>query len=36
MRRADPLHQAAVQLAFAGLPTYGRDGITLPRVELPK
>jgi len=35
MRRADPLHEAAVQLAFAGLPNYGREGITLPKVPLP-
>lgn len=35
MRRADPLHEAAVQLAFQGLPTYGREGISLPRVPLP-
>lgn len=35
MRRADPLHQAAVQLAFGNLPTYAREGIDLPRVPLP-
>jgi len=35
MRRADPLHEAAVQMAFGGLPTYGRQGITLPKVPLP-
>jgi hypothetical protein len=35
MRRADPLHQAAVQLAFAGMPTYGKQGINLPQVPLP-
>ena len=34
-RRADPLHQAAVQMAFGALPTYGRQGINLPKVELP-
>lgn len=34
-RRSDPLHQAAVQMAFGALPTYGRAGINLPKVELP-
>ena len=34
-RRADPLHQAAVQMAFGALPTYGRQGITLPKVGTP-
>lgn len=34
-RRADPLHQAAVQMAFGALPTYGRAGINLPKVDLP-
>jgi hypothetical protein len=35
IRRADPLHQAAVQMAWQGLPTYGRDGITMNKVPLP-
>ena len=34
-RRSDPLHQAAVQMAFGALPQYGRAGINLPKVELP-
>ena len=35
IRRVDPLHQAATQMAFQGLPTYGRQGITLNKVDLP-
>lgn len=35
IRRADPLHQAAVQMAWEGLPTYGRQGITPTKVPLP-
>ena len=35
MRRTDPLHEAAVQLAFGRLPVSSRNGITLTRVPLP-
>ena len=36
MRRVDPLHEAAVQLAFGRLPTSSRQGIDLTRVPLPR
>jgi hypothetical protein len=35
MRRVDPLHEAATQLAFGRLPVSSRQGLTLPRVPLP-
>lgn len=35
MRRADPLHEVATQLAFSRAPIAARDGISLPRVPLP-
>jgi hypothetical protein len=35
MRRADPLHQAAVQLAFGRMPTNYRQGIDLKNIPLP-
>jgi hypothetical protein len=36
MRRADPLHQAAVQLAFGRMPTNYRQGVTMNPVRLPE
>lgn len=36
MRRADPLHQVAVQLAYNRSPVSARDGISLANVPLPK
>lgn len=36
MRRADPLHEVAVNLAFGRLPTNYRQGVNLPRVPLPE
>jgi hypothetical protein len=36
MRRADPLHQVAVQLAFQRAPISARNGIALPNVPLPQ
>jgi hypothetical protein len=35
MRRVDPLHEAATQMAFGRLPVSARQGLTLPRVPLP-
>lgn len=36
MRRVDPLHEAAVQLAFSRLPVNSRQGINLTRIPLPE
>lgn len=36
MRRVDPLHQAATQLAFGRLPVSSRNGITLTNTPLPE
>lgn len=36
MRRADPLHQVAVQLAFNRAPISARNGISLQNVPLPQ
>ncbi len=36
MRRADPLHQVAVQLAFNRAPISARNGISLSNVPLPQ
>lgn len=35
MRRSDPLHQVAVQLAFQRAPIRAREGVTLGNVPLP-
>ena len=36
MRRADPLHQVAVNLAFGRLPVHYRQGVDLRNVPLPE
>ncbi len=36
MRRVDPLHQAATQLAFGRLPVSSRNGLTLTNTPLPE
>lgn len=36
MRRVDPLHEAATQLAFGRMPVNSRQGLALPRVALPR
>lgn len=36
MRRADPLHQVAVNLAFGRLPTNYRQGVDLQNIPLPR
>jgi hypothetical protein len=36
MRRADPLHQVAVNLAFGRMPTNYRQGVTMNPVRLPE
>ena len=35
MRRTDPLHEVATQLAYGRAPVASRAGIDLPRVPLP-
>ena len=35
MRRADPLHEVATQLAYQRAPIAAKSGIALPRVPLP-